>query len=128
MKRKNTIIILTVILMVTMSLLLTAGCARFRTERGVEDRWRAGNATVFTQGTSTQSDVLKALGPPSQIISLKNGPVFYYLREQGQGNALVLIVYNKVKYEVKYDRAIFFFDREGRLTDHAYSHSPSSSQ
>ena len=101
--------------------LAATGCANFKTERGVESRWRATDTPVFESGSTTQSDVMKALGPPSQIISLPGGSVFYYLREQGAGKGLILLIYNEVRFTAEYDRAIFFFDGKGLLTDYSYS-------
>jgi hypothetical protein len=102
-------------------MLVAGGCANFKTERGVENRWRATDTPVFESGSTTQSDVMKALGPPSQIITLPGGSVFYYLREQGAGKGLILLIYNEVRYTAEYDRAIFFFDEKGVLTDYSYS-------
>lgn len=101
--------------------LFAAGCAKFSTERGVEDHWRSPEVPVFNSGSTTQADILEALGPPSQIISLNSGSVFYYLREKGQGKGLILIVYNQINYSAAYDRAIFFFDDQGVLTEYSYS-------
>lgn len=107
--------------LLTGMVILVGGCASFTTERGVENRWRAADAPVFEPGSTTESDVLRALGPPSQVISLGDRSVFYYLLEQGTGKALILLVYNDVRANVKYDRAIFFFDARGILTDYSYS-------
>jgi hypothetical protein len=118
--RKDSLIRVCAALVVT-SLALLTGCAKFHTERGVESRWRAPDTPAFVAGKTTQADVLDALGPPSQIISLNDGSVFYYLREKGDGAGLILLVYNQVKYGVGYDRAVFFFDPKGVLTEHAFS-------
>jgi hypothetical protein len=107
--------------MVAIALSLGSGCAKFHTERGVESRWREADTPAFVDGKTTQADVLDALGPPSQIISLNDGSVFYYLREKGDGTGLILLVYNDVRYGVGYDRAVFFFDPKGVLTEHAFS-------
>ena len=64
---------------------------------------------------------MDALGPPSQIVTLPDGTAFYYLREFGQGNAIMLLLYNQGTARFQYDRAIFFFDGENRLTDYSYS-------
>jgi hypothetical protein len=107
---------------------LAGGCAKFSTQRGVENLWSASDAPVFESGSTTQSDVLKALGPPSQIIALGSGSVFYYLVEKGSGKGLILIVYNDVRANVKYERAIFFFDDKGVLTEYTYSKQDPPSQ
>jgi len=98
-----------------------SACAKFSSQQGVDNLWRAEDAVQFQVGRTTQSDVLEALGPPSQIISLNDGSVFYYLREYKSGAATVFIVYNEAHMDVLYDRAVFFFDRDGKLTQHSYS-------
>jgi outer membrane protein assembly factor BamE (lipoprotein component of BamABCDE complex) len=81
--------------------------------------WDNDVSGALVTGQSTRSDVLKNLGPPSQIISLQNGTAFYYLFEHAQGNGLILGVYNRFETQTNYDRAVFFFDQNGVLTDHA---------
>lgn len=97
------------------------GCARFSTEKGVASTWRAIEAPVFERGATTEAQVLEALGPPSQIIALNDGSAYYYLKEQGTGRAVILLVYNTTNFRVTYDRAVFFFDRDGVLKEYTYS-------
>jgi outer membrane protein assembly factor BamE (lipoprotein component of BamABCDE complex) len=87
----------------------------------VENRWQGETAPVFKQGQSTEHDVLVALGPPSQLINLGNQTVFYYMQEQKKTRSAILILYNQTREKITYDRAIFFFDQQGRLTDFAKS-------
>ncbi len=64
---------------------------------------------------------MAALGPPSQVIALHDQTLFYYLREQLKTKAVFLLLYNQTRENVSYDRAIFFFDKNGTLSDFAYS-------
>jgi len=64
---------------------------------------------------------MAALGPPSQVIALHDQTLFYYLREQLTSKSYFLLVYNQTRENVTYDRAIFFFDKNGTLSDFAYS-------
>jgi hypothetical protein len=80
--------------------LLIGGCAAFSSEEGVENSWRDLPEATFRQGITTQAKVAELLGPPSQIISLASGTAF-------------------CTQEIRYDRAVFFFDRNGILTHHA---------
>jgi len=101
--------------------LLLAGCARFEAVDGVENLWREAPPGVFENGVTTQSEVLDRLGPPSQLISLQDQTVYYYLTEVTSGTGKILIVWNQVSMRSRYDRAIFFFDTDGVLQDFALS-------
>ena len=101
--------------------LFMASCASRQSEIGVKNLWRSSSPVHFEKGITTQSDVMKTLGPPSQVIGLRDQTIFYYLREQLKSKSLVLVIYNDTREQVTYDRAIFFFDTEGTLKDYAFS-------
>lgn len=100
---------------------LTGGCISKSSTQGVQNLWRADPPPTFERGKSTEHDVLSALGPPSQVINAGNRTVFYYLVEAKRSRGVVLIIYNQTVERIVYDRAIFFFDGQGRLTDFATS-------
>lgn len=98
---------------------LVSGCAQYENKRGVLARWQDVSGRNLVAGQTTRQEVLDALGPPSQLIALGDETVFYYLFERSQGEGLVLIVYNQFEVDTRYDRAIFFFDANDRLTEYA---------
>ena len=100
-------------------LLLMGGCAQYDNKRGVEVKWEDEAEGRLVRGETTRADVLDWLGPPSQLISLDDETVMYYLFERSAGDGLILIVYNRFRVDTQYDRAIFFFDEQDRLTDFA---------
>ena len=100
---------------------LVTGCANYGSVDGVDNLWREVPISDFDVGKTTQSEVLEKLGPPSQLINLESEVVFYYLARRRTGKGMIFIVWNDVKEVNRYDRAIFFFDREGLLTNVAYS-------
>ncbi|MEZ5502261.1 MAG: outer membrane protein assembly factor BamE, partial [Halioglobus sp.] len=81
--------------------------------------WQPANTDKLVKGQSTRSDVLKLLGPPSQVISLDGETALYYLFEHSEGQGLILIVYNRMDIDTRYDRAIFFFDEHDVLTEYS---------
>jgi hypothetical protein len=101
--------------------LFAAGCANWDGYAGVENSWRAEDVPVWEPGKTTAADVVSFLGPPSQLIPLHEETVFYYMRENKSGNALLLLVWNNGTQVTTYDRAIFFFNDEGVLKNFAYS-------
>ena len=104
----------------TVLLLLAGGCSRTDNTTGVENIWR-DPAFMATVGSTTEADVLEALGPPSQIINLGDQTVFYYIKENFRSNRLLLIIYNRTERRTTYDRAVFFFDKAGVLRKLAFS-------
>ncbi|MDG2046379.1 MAG: hypothetical protein P8J79_04105 [Halioglobus sp.] len=109
--------ILLIVLVVCASLL--GACAQFESKRGVEVNWQDTVTNELVNGTSTRKDVLALLGPPSQIIALGDETALYYLFEHSEGEGLVLIVYNRMQINTRYDRAIFFFDENDTLSEFA---------
>ena len=98
--------------------LVFSGCSNVNTVQGVDSPWEPGHPQDWQRGSTTQAEVLEVLGPPSQLIALQDGTVLYYLRERRKGNSVILLVYNTEKLKVEYDRAVFFFDKDGILTDY----------
>ena len=98
---------------------LLAACAHYENKRGVEVTWQESVTGHLVRGQTTRKEVLTLLGPPSQIISLQEETVLYYLFERSVGEGLILIVYNRMKIDTHYDRAVLFFDENDILTDYA---------
>ena len=98
---------------------LLSGCVQFDSQRGIEVAWQDRVVANLTKGESTRADVLELLGPPSQVISLRDETVMYYLFEEAEGDGIILIVYNSIDIKTHYDRAIFFFDDNDVLTDYS---------
>ena len=96
-----------------------AGCAQYENKRGVLDDWQERDGEGFVRGETSRQEVLKALGPPSQVVDLGDETILYYLYEHSEGDGLILVVYNRFRVDTRYDRAIFFFDTDDKLTDFA---------
>jgi outer membrane protein assembly factor BamE (lipoprotein component of BamABCDE complex) len=95
------------------------GCAQYENKRGVEVTWQDTVTSHLVRGETSRKDVLRLLGPPSQVIALEEESVLYYLFERSRGDGVILIVYNRMEINTHYDRAILFFDENDILTDFA---------
>lgn len=109
-------------------LLLTAflaSCAQYENRRGVEVTWDPSNLKDVKIGETTRDEILDRLGPPSQLIALDGETVLYYLFSHSQGKGIILLVYNRFEIDTRYDRAVFIFDADDRLTEYStYIHEP----
>ena len=94
-------------------------CSIAKTERGVETRWQNLPADTFVAGETTRQQVLAMLGPPSQVLTLHNETALYYMLERTRGSSMVLLVFNSRSERSRYDRAVFFFNLDGLLTEYA---------
>jgi len=108
-----------IFLLCLLSLPLLVGCVQFKSKRGVEVGWHDTVVSNFQKGKTSRADVLKTLGPPSQIISLEEETVLYYLYEKQEGEGAILILYNRFDIDTRYDRAVFFFDENDVLTEYS---------
>jgi outer membrane protein assembly factor BamE (lipoprotein component of BamABCDE complex) len=104
-----------IVLAISMSLL--GACAQYESKRGVEVTWQEKATSQLVSGKSTRRDVLALFGPPSQVIALDGESALYYLFEHSEGEGLILIVYNRMRIDTRYDWAIFFFDEDDVLTE-----------
>ena len=102
-------------------LVAAGGCTHRISQKGVANEWRDESSPAVEKGRTTQSEVLQLFGPPSQVISLSDQVVFYYMLERSVFRSLFLALYNRSDERVRYDRAIFFFDQDGVLVEYAYS-------
>jgi outer membrane protein assembly factor BamE (lipoprotein component of BamABCDE complex) len=107
------------VFVILLCVLALSGCVKFKSKRGVEVAWQPDVIAQFERGKTSRMEVLTALGPPSQIIALEEETVLYYLFEKAEGEGMVLIVYNNIKIETRYDRAVFFFDENDLLTEYS---------
>ena len=98
---------------------LVTACAQYENKRGVDVNWQESVTKELEKGKSTRKDVMALLGPPSQLIALDEESVLYYLFEHSKGDGLILILYNRMRINTRYDRAVFFFDENDILTDYS---------
>ena len=95
------------------------GCVNYTRESGVDNLWRKPQS--FINGETTSKQVLAAIGPPSQVMSVGDKTIYYYLKEHVSRQGLILLIYNNTEEVSHFDRAIFIFDQQGVLEDFAYS-------
>ena len=112
-------------MMAALCAVLLSACVQYQSKRGVEVKWQSDITEQLHKGTSTRGEVLALLGPPSQLISLEDETVLYYLFERTKGNGYILILYNRFTVDARYDRAVFFFDENDILSDYStHIHEP----
>lgn len=109
-------------IMILCFLLFLPSCFSISDQQGVDNLWRDDSKVQgIEEGITTQNEIINLFGPPSQIIDMDNGAIFYYLLQDKQGKGVFLLLFNYKTEKINYDRAIFFFNEEGILTDYGFS-------
>ncbi len=110
------------ILLLSLLFPFALSCFTVSDQQGVDNLWRdSARVDQIAEGKTTQNEIIELFGPPSQIIDLNNGSVFYYLLQERSGKGAFFLLYNFKTENISYDRAIFFFDENGVLTDYGFS-------
>lgn len=108
-------------MLIFLSLTIFSGCFQATEEKGVLNQWRDSSLPPIEKGKTTETQILELLGPPSQVMNLGDQVIFYYMMEKTEGKGGYLLIYNWNNKKIRYDRAIFFFDKNRVLKDYALS-------
>ncbi len=100
-------------------LLVTQGCVVTRGTLG--EPLRDESIAQIKKGSSTTSEVVALLGAPERIVRGNDREIFHYYYYDGKSPALLLLILNFVRMEVKSDNLYVFFGRNGLVEDVLYS-------
>ena len=101
------------------ALIVTQGCVVTRGTLG--EPLRDESIAQIKKGVSTTSEVVVLLGAPERIVRGQDREIFHYYYYDGKSPALLLLILNLVRMEVKSDNLYVFFGRNGLVEDVLYS-------
>lgn len=101
------------------ALILTQGCVVTRGTLG--EPLRDESIAQIKKGLSTMSEVVALLGTPERVVRGNDREIFHYYYYDGKSPALLLLVLNLVRMEVKSDNLYVFFGRNGLVEEVLYS-------
>ena len=101
------------------TLLLTQGCVVTRGTLG--EPLREESIAQIKKGVSTTSEVVALMGAPERIVRGNDREIFQYYYYDGKSPALLLLVLNLVRMEVKSDNLYVFFGGNGLVEEVLYS-------
>lgn len=100
-------------------LIVTQGCVVTRGTLG--EPLRDESIAQIKKGASTTSEVVALLGAPERIVRGNDREIFHYYYYDGKSPALLLLILNLVRMEVKSDNLYVFFGRNGLVEEVLYS-------
>ena len=101
------------------ALIVTQGCVVTRGTLG--EPLRDESIAQIKKGASTTSEVVALLGAPERIVRGNDREIFHYYYYDGKSPALLLLILNLVRMEVKSDNLYVFFGRNGLVEEVLYS-------
>lgn len=105
-------------------LVSTSGCAII----GRDSDFRSFDSKSLTSvvpGKTTAGQVAQLFGAPTQVVKLSNGNAYMYTRGMSKGTVVYLILVTFANYDRKYDKIVFFFDKNDVLTHYGSSFNAS---
>jgi len=100
-------------------LMMNQGCVVTRGTLG--EPLRDESIAQIKKGVSTMSEVVALLGAPERIVRGNDREIFHYYYYDGKSPALLLLVLNFVRMEIKSDNLYVFFGRNGLVEEVVYS-------
>lgn len=105
--------------LLVLALVLTQGCVVSRGTLGEPLREEA--IAQIKKGVSTTSEVVALMGAPERIVRGNEREIFHYYYYDGKSPALLLLIVNIMRMEVKSDNLYVFFGRNGLVEEVLYS-------
>lgn len=105
--------------LVILALVVTQGCVVSRGTLGEPLREEA--IAQIKKGVTTTSEVVALMGAPERIVRGNEREIFHYYYYDGKSPALLLLIVNIMRMEVKSDNLYVFFGRNGLVEEVLYS-------
>jgi outer membrane protein assembly factor BamE (lipoprotein component of BamABCDE complex) len=105
-------------LIIVLFLVLTQGCVVARGTLGEPIQEDALSA--IKKGATTMTEVVSLIGAPDRIVRGNDREIFHYYYYDGKSPALLLILLNFMRMDVKSDNLYVFFNRNGIVEEVVY--------
>ena len=105
-------------IIIVLTLALLQGCVVTRGTVGEPIQEEAVSA--IKKGKTTMAEVVSSIGAPDRIVRGNDREVFHYYYYDGKSPAMMLILLNLIRMDVKSDNLYVFFNREGIAEEVVY--------
>jgi len=105
-------------IVIVLTLALLQGCVVTRGTVGEPIQEEAVSA--IKKGKTTMAEVVSSIGAPDRIVRGNDREIFHYYYYDGKSPAMMLILLNFIRMDVKSDNLYVFFNREGIAQEVVY--------
>ena len=105
-------------IVIVLTLALLQGCVVTRGTVGEPIQEEAVSA--INKGKTTMAEVVSSIGAPDRIVRGNDREIFHYYYYDGKSPAMMLILLNFIRMDVKSDNLYVFFNRAGIAEEVVY--------
>jgi hypothetical protein len=105
-------------IVIVLTLALLQGCVVTRGTVGEPIQEEA--VTAIIKGKTTMAEVVSSIGAPDRIVRGNDREIFHYYYYDGKSPAMMLILLNFIRMDVKSDNLYVFFNRDGIAEEVVY--------
>ena len=105
-------------IVIVLTLALLQGCVVTRGTVGEPIQEEAVSA--INKGKTTMAEVVSSIGAPDRIVRGNDREIFHYYYYDGKSPAMMLILLNFIRMDVKSDNLYVFFNRDGIAEEVVY--------
>ncbi|MEK6763198.1 MAG: hypothetical protein AABY96_10820 [Nitrospirota bacterium] len=105
-------------IVIVLTLALLQGCVVTRGTVGEPIQEEAVSA--IKKGKTTMAEVVSSIGAPDRIVRGNDREIFHYYYYDGKSPAMMLILLNFIRMDVKSDNLYVFFNRDGIAEEVVY--------
>lgn len=105
-------------IMIVLVMTLTQGCVVTRGTIGEPLQEEA--ISRIKKGTTTMAEVVSMIGAPDRIVRGYEREIFHYYYYDGKSPAMLLVLLNFIRMDIKSDNLYVFFSRNGIVEEVVY--------
>ena len=105
-------------IIIILSLVFTQGCVVARGTLG--EPLQEDTISAIKKGTTTMTEVISLIGAPDRIVRGNDREIFHYYYYDAKTTALILILLNFARGDVRNDNLYVFFNKNGIAEEVVY--------
>ncbi|RPH77425.1 MAG: outer membrane protein assembly factor BamE [Nitrospiraceae bacterium] len=105
-------------IIVVLAMTLLQGCVVTRGTVG--EPFQEEAVSAIKKGTTTMAEVVSLIGAPDRIVRGNDREIFHYYYYDGKSPAMLLLLLNFIRMDVKSDNLYVFFNRDGIAEEVVY--------
>ncbi len=105
-------------IIIVLALVMTQSC--MVTRGSIGEPFQEEAISAIKKGTTTMAEVVSLIGAPDRIVRGNDREIFHYYYYDGKSPALLLVLLNFIRMDIKSDNLYVFFNKSGIAEEVVY--------